>query len=130
MKAARLQVHGKGSKIRSVPGHFHSLDMITIYLEASGHGKSRKAPLFQSTREERPLTARQIFNLVRDYAARVGIDAGAARPHILWATMATNALDHGADIATCRKCWDTPASPPRGSMTAAPPGRKTARYLK
>jgi len=94
-----LRVHGKGSKIRYVPGHFHSLEAVRLYLEAAGHRENRKAPLFQSTRRESPLTTRQIYNLVRGYAAGIGIDAGAARPHALRATMATNALDHGADIA-------------------------------
>src|SRR5258708_22207481 len=30
----------------------------------------------------------------------------------------------------CRKCWGIPASPPRGSMTVAPPGRKTAPHSR
>ncbi|MBX7222582.1 MAG: tyrosine-type recombinase/integrase [Blastocatellia bacterium] len=97
-----LRVHGKGGKIRYVPVHFDSLEKITAYLDVSGHGSDRKSSLFLPIRdaeEVKPLTAQAIYYLVKQYAAAVGIDAAACRPHALRATMATNALDHGADIA-------------------------------
>ena len=41
----------------------------------------------------------RIRELVTRYAARAGLPRAAVRPHALRATAATNALEHGADIA-------------------------------
>ena len=45
---------------------------------------------------ERAITADGVYKLVRGYSAQLGFEIGA---HALWATAATNALDHQADIA-------------------------------
>jgi len=37
--------------------------------------------------------------MVRGYVVDLGIEVGTACPYALRATMASNALDHGADIA-------------------------------
>jgi integrase/recombinase XerD len=94
-----LRVHGKGSKIRYVPAHFHSLERISDYLAAVDHSGDRKAPLFKSVKDDTALTSQGIYYLVKHYADAVGVDATACCPHALRATMATNALDHQADIA-------------------------------
>ena len=41
----------------------------------------------------------RIRELVKRYAKGLDLPKGSARPHALWATAATNALEHGADIA-------------------------------
>lgn len=99
-----LRVHGKGSKIRYVPAHFHSLERINEYLETAGYSADRKAPLFKSVKEDGALTAQGVYYLVKHYADLIGVDATACRPHALRATWATNALDHEADIAKVQEC--------------------------
>lgn len=99
-----LRIHGKGSKIRYVPAHFHSLERISDYLAAADHGSDRKAPLFKSVKNDSALTSQGIYYLVKHYADAIGVDTTACRPHALRATMATNALDHQADIAKVQEC--------------------------
>jgi site-specific recombinase XerD len=98
-----LNVLGKGSKVRYIPLHPQTLTRLDAYLAASGHGSDRKGPLFRPSRGEGKGTARltpeAIRLVVREYARRIGVDEAACRPHALRATMTTNALEHGADIA-------------------------------
>jgi len=100
-----LQVHGKGGKVRYVPLHPATQSALHQYLEASGHGIGRNAPLFLpivNTRGgglDRALTADGLYAMVTAYGAKIGITAEGFAPHALRATAATNALDHEADIA-------------------------------
>ena len=49
---------------------------------------------------EKSLSGRAIHAaIVQKWASAAGIPAGAVRPHALRATAATNALEHGADLA-------------------------------
>jgi len=99
-----LQVHGKGSKIRYVPLHPGAADAIAAYLEAAGHGDDKAGALFRpvsnNTRSHTaPITPDGVYKLLAGYAKAVQIDVAGFGPHALRATAATNALDHGADIA-------------------------------
>jgi site-specific recombinase XerD len=72
------------------------------YLEAAGHGNDEAGALFRPVRNNRTgwlehvITADGVYKLVRAYSGQLGFEIGA---HALWATAATNALDHQADIA-------------------------------
>ena len=97
-----LRVHGKGSKVRHIPLHPGTQELLTDYLEASGHALDKPGPLFRPIRNnrtgelERMLSGDGIYKLVRSYAKKLGATIGV---HALRATAATNALEHEADIA-------------------------------
>lgn len=96
-----LDVLGKGGKTRFLPVHPHTLARLDAYLVAAGHGDDLDGPLFRRVRADRSarLTAESVRLLVRKHARAVGVDSRGCRPHALRATMTTNALEHGADIA-------------------------------
>jgi site-specific recombinase XerD len=101
-----LRVHGKGSKLRYLPLHPGTAEVITEYVEALGHGQDPSAPLFRPVRNNRtgtldePMTTDGVYKVVQSYARKIGIgDIERLGVHALRATAATNALDHEADIA-------------------------------
>jgi site-specific recombinase XerD len=96
-----LLIHGKGNKLRYLPLHPGSAERIHTYLEATSHGESPDAPLFQPVRRETgaALTADGVYKTVLAYAAQARIDVQGFGVHSLRATAATNALEHEADIA-------------------------------
>ncbi len=97
-----LRVHGKGGKMRHIPLHPGTQELLTDYLEAFGRGHDKSGPLFRPIRNnrtgelERTLSGDGIYKLVRGYAQKIGVAIGV---HALRATAATNALEHEADIA-------------------------------
>src|SRR6266550_2587010 len=101
-----LRVHGKGSKLRYLPLHPGTAEVITEYVEALGHGQDPSAPLFRPVRNnvhkrtDEPMTTDGVYKVVQYYARKIGIgDIDRLGVHALRATAATNALDHEADIA-------------------------------
>ena len=80
----------KGEKLRNVPSHPASLDRITEYLEAAGHGALPSAPLFKPTRNNRrgtadaALTADGVYQILLTRGDR----AKCARSHLLQTTLA------------------------------------------
>ena len=97
-----LKIDGKGDKIRYLPLHPGSNQLIHDYLEAAGHGADENGALFRPIKDnrrktlEKALTPNGVYTLVRTYSVQLGFKI---RPHALRATAATNALDHQADIA-------------------------------
>ena len=97
-----LRVHGKGGKVRHIPLHPGTQELLTDYLEASGHAHEKSGALFRPIRNnrtgelDRMLSGDGIYKLVRGYAKQLGVAIGV---HALRATAATNALEHEADIA-------------------------------
>lgn len=102
---AHLRVHGKGGKLRYVPLHPGSAELIETYLQAAGHGGDVQGALFRPLRNNRHGDARAsitpdgVYKMLAGYAASLKIDVAGFGPHALRATAATNALDHNADIA-------------------------------
>ena len=101
-----LRVHGKGGKLRNVPLHPGTAQLINDYLELAGHGGDAGGGLFRSVRENvrngnvrGGLSAEGLYLIVKTWAKQIGISAERIAPHALRATAATNALDHEADIA-------------------------------
>ncbi len=101
-----FRVHGKGGKIRYVPCHSGTLERIDDYLTLSGHGGDDNGALFRPVRNnvtgglDGAITADGVYRMIREYAVTAKI-AKIERlgAHAMRATAATNALDHGADIA-------------------------------
>lgn len=100
-----LAVHGKGGKIRYLPVHPAAVRLIEEYLDAGNLRDDLSGALFRPVKSrtgdlEKALSGTAIYTtIVKRYADDAGIPPEAVRPHSLRATAATNALEHGADIA-------------------------------
>lgn len=96
-----LKISGKGGKTRFVPLHPAAGQLLADYLEAAGHGDDESGALFRPLHHSRGnsedgITPDGVYKLVRDYSTTLGFTVGA---HSLRSTAATNALEHGADLA-------------------------------
>ena len=74
------------------------------YLEVAGHSNGANGALFRSTSNNARGTAASItpdgvYKMLAGYATALQMDVAGFGPHALCATAATNALDHGVDIA-------------------------------
>jgi integrase/recombinase XerD len=73
-----LRVHGKGGKLRYLPLHPGTVELVTDYLEAAGHGLELGGALFRPMKNntggtvEGAITADGIYKMVKHYAKRVG----------------------------------------------------------
>ena len=100
-----MGILGKGGKIRYLPVHPLAVRLIEEYLDAAGHRHDLSGPLFRPfksrTRDlQKSLSGTAIYStIVKRYTMEAEIPLEAVRPHGLRATAATNALEHGADIA-------------------------------
>jgi site-specific recombinase XerC len=87
---------------RYVPLHPAASGLVHDYLELAGHGADETGALFRPVRNNtgsglgKAITPDGIYKIVRTYSSELGFTIGA---HALWATAATHALDHQADIA-------------------------------
>lgn len=84
-----------------MPLHPAASGFITDYLEVAGHGEDDGGALFRPLHHSRgnsvrSLTPDGVYRLVRDYSTTLDFTVGA---HSLHSTAATNALEHGADLA-------------------------------
>ena len=100
-----FRVHGKGGKLRYIPCHSGTLERIDDYLALLGHTDDAGGALFRPTKSkgstlDDAITPDGVYRMIRAYAAKAKI-SGVERfgAHAMRATAATNALDHGADIA-------------------------------
>lgn len=94
-----IRVTGKGNKTRLVPVGGKARDAIKKYLETerpSLVGPKTGAEVFLSVRGKK-LTPQRIWQLVKQYAARAGIDSS-VYPHIFRHSFATHLLGGGADL--------------------------------
>jgi integrase/recombinase XerD len=101
-----LRIHGKGGKLRYIPLHPGTAELLNEYVEAVGIGGDPSSPLFRpvknntSKRTDEAMTTDGVYKMVRYYARKIGLgDMEGFGVHALRATAATNALDHEADIA-------------------------------
>jgi len=99
-----LRIHGKGNKLRYLPLHAAAAACIEDYLLHSEHAGDKAAPLFRALRNPgvdcRLSTTGVYANVVQHYGRTLGLTAlPLFGPHAMRATAATNALEHGADIA-------------------------------
>ena len=100
-----LRVYGKRDKIRYVPVHPRAMAMIEEYLDAVGHRAAAESPMFSPIKNpyrqsHTPLSPASVErNVVMHYARQIGLTVSGFGPYSLRATAATNALEHGSDIA-------------------------------
>ena len=100
-----IAVRGKGGKMRYLPVHPVAVRLIEEYLDSALHRFDSAGPLFRplkcaAGRPARALSGRAVHSVVvRKWARVAGISTDSVRPHALRTTAATNALEHGADIA-------------------------------
>ena len=96
-----LRVQGKGGKVRNIPLHPGTQELLLDYLEGCGHAQDKNGALFRPIRNnrtgtlDRPLSADGVYKIMRGYSAQLGIPSS---PHVARASAATNALENGADI--------------------------------
>ncbi len=102
----RMRVWGKGGKVRYLPIHPNTLELVATYLKAAGHGASPCHWLFQSvshhlaSESNGGLTPGAVYSeVVKRYMIPLGIQGDNLGPHSLRATAATCALENQADIA-------------------------------
>jgi site-specific recombinase XerD len=102
----RMRVWGKGGKVRYLPIHPSTLELVATYLAAAGHGASPCNWLFQSVSHHQAsdsnggLTPGAVYSeVVKRYMLPLGIQGDNLGPHSLRATAATCALENQADIA-------------------------------
>jgi integrase/recombinase XerD len=102
-----LRIQGKREKIRYIPLAIAAQRLITAYLAEAKHGEETDGPLFRPVKNNttgtltKALHKSSVWDMVRLYTTQIGIAGTAPRlgVHAMRATAATNALEHGADIA-------------------------------
>jgi site-specific recombinase XerD len=102
-----LRIAGKREKIRYIPLAIAAQRLITTYLDAAKHGEEMDGPLFRPVKNNtsktlaKALHKSSVWDMVRLYTKQIGIAGTTPRlgVHAMRATAATNALEHGADIA-------------------------------
>jgi integrase/recombinase XerD len=102
-----LVVRGKGAKERLVPLGDAAKHALTAYLAVRGKflPRSVKASpwLFPSSGESGHLTRQRLGQLLKDAAAKAGLDPARVSPHVLRHAFATHLLDRGADLRALQK---------------------------
>ena len=102
-----VSIYGKGGKERSVPLHVEAVERLNLWLQTAEIVGDRQGSLFRPAATprgkgvdgfiRRHMTTRAVENLVRKYAAQIGLDP-AVTVHSLRVTALTTARDRGADI--------------------------------
>jgi integrase/recombinase XerD len=90
-----LTVTGKGGQQRMVPVSSRARDALSRWLALRPTGGRH---LFPSRARQGYLTRIRLFQLLRELAARAGIDPEKVSPHVLRHAFATHLLEGGADL--------------------------------
>lgn len=97
-----LQVKGKGQKERLVPLNKSARDAMTRYLRVRDEfmpaGTKDSKFLFPSRGAEGYLTRRRCHQMLKELAARAGVDPAKLSPHVLRHAFATHLVEGGADL--------------------------------
>jgi integrase/recombinase XerD len=99
-----LLVKGKGQKERLVPLNKSASAAMMRYLNVRGEflldGARDSKFLFPSRGADGRLTRRRCHQMLKELAARAGIDPAKLAPHVLRHAFATHLLEGGADLRT------------------------------
>ena len=93
--APLLTVTGKGSQQRMVPVSGRARQALSRWLAVRGQDAS---PFLFPSRGGKPITRIRLYQLVKELAARAGIDPKRVSPHVLRHAFATHLLEGGADL--------------------------------
>lgn len=99
LDARFIRVTGKGAKTRLIPVGAPAVAAVRAYLDAARPALVRRwtgAEIFLSVRGK-PLTSQRIWQLIKRYAARAGIETN-VYPHLMRHSFATHLLGGGADL--------------------------------
>jgi len=100
----QFKVLGKGDKERYIPIHPTAQRFIKEYLDEYGQQNDKETALFRSlsnngkNTSDRIITPSAVYQIVKYYGGKVGIDLSNFSPHSLRATAATNTLLNGEDL--------------------------------
>ncbi len=97
-----LRVKGKGRKERVVPLGEEALKWLERYLAVRSKWDRKGSPHLFLTNRGGPMTRQRFWQLVKDYARRVGITKGIS-PHTLRHSFATHILERGADLRSLQE---------------------------
>jgi len=92
-----LRVTGKGDKERLIPFGQAAEHWIRQWLAIRPSMNPKCDALFVGRTGE-PLTRQRLWQLIKAYALKAGIETAKVSPHILRHAFATHLLDHGADL--------------------------------
>ncbi|HEY5891557.1 MAG TPA: site-specific tyrosine recombinase [Acidimicrobiia bacterium] len=98
-------VTGKGAKQRIVPLGSKAVLALSRWLPDRLdliRRDQRGDPMFTSVRGRR-LSRQAVFNIVRESAARIGLDPAKVSPHVLRHSAATHMVEGGADLRTVQE---------------------------
>lgn len=98
-------VTGKGAKQRLVPLGSKAVQAMSMWLpdrQDLVKRDQRGDPMFTSVRGRR-LSRQAMFNIVREAAARIGLDPAKVSPHVLRHSAATHMVEGGADLRTVQE---------------------------
>ncbi|OAQ20740.1 site-specific tyrosine recombinase XerD [Thermosulfurimonas dismutans] len=100
LSAGFVRVFGKGSKERLVPLGDFAREYLERYIREARpkllSGRSDPPQVFLN-RYGKPLTRQRFWQIIKDYARKVGIDTEIS-PHVLRHSFATHLLEGGADL--------------------------------
>jgi integrase/recombinase XerD len=96
-----MLIRGKGGKERLVPLHAGALDALRAYMAvrpAFLAPNEKSAFLFPSTAAEGHITRQRLGQLMKELAAKAGVDPTKLSPHVLRHSFASHLLEGGADL--------------------------------
>lgn len=95
-----ILVRGKGGRERMVPLSQPARDAIAQWLETRPALKFAKSSpyLFPAGGKLGYLTRQSVFLMLKDLAAKAGLDSSKISPHVVRHAFATHLLSHGADL--------------------------------
>ncbi len=89
----------KGKKDRVVPVHPQALYWVKRYLEARKHNH----PVLFIGRGKRPISRQRLWQIIKKYALKAGIDPKKVHPHVIRHSFATHILSRGADLRSVQE---------------------------
>jgi integrase/recombinase XerD len=98
LDAGILTCTGKGSKTRRVPVGSSAVEWVNAYLAKR---QKRDINLLFVTPERRPLTRQTIYSIIKEYAAKCGLEG--VSPHTLRHSFATHLIQNNADIRSVQQ---------------------------
>ena len=116
---------GKGVKDRYVMLSPQLLTILRTYWRLT----RPKRWLFPGRDDERPLVPNVLHAACRSACAAAGLNKQVTA-HTLRHTFATHLLESGAECASFRSCWATPASQARRATPGSPPKRSATRRAR